>query len=489
MSLSHSGSRQASATEDAAKRAPSSKSRSSSSDDPERQPVLSIHEHDEEKGDEDQEAASPGVSLDEEGNTYPEGGLKAWLVVAGGFSGMFACFGTMNTAGTYQAYLATHQLSSYSDSTIGWIFSLYTFLAFGAGVQVGPLFDKYGPIWLTVTGAICTLLSIFLLGVCTAYWHFIIVFGILGGLGNAFIFTTSVAAVGHFFFKGRGNAIGIACCGGALGGVICPLMLQSLFPKVGWAWATRTQGFIYIFCFLLAIGLVRSRLPPRPGGSALPDVRVFRHVPFTLVTCGAFFLELGLFIPIGYITLYAQAAHGAFSPAFAYQLLAIFNAGSFLGRWAPGYLADKLGRFNTQITAVFLCAVSAPCLWLPATVLVDNSGSGSSKAILGLTITFVSLMGFASGSNISLTPVCVGMLCPTKEYGRYVATGFHRMPHWAAHSRGSRVGLWRIVLGRRARHWAELHLWSGMLFYCPRHEGWMESDGIVLMLMVMKGKL
>lgn len=31
-------------------------------------------------------------------------------------------------------------------------------------------------------------------------------------------------------------------------------------------------------------------------------------------------------------------------------------------------------------------------------------------------------MGFASGSNISLTPVCVGMLCDTEDYGRYYAT-------------------------------------------------------------------
>lgn len=364
------------------------------------------------------------TSDDEEAITYPEGGLRAWLVVFGGFCGMMAAFGLMNTVGTYQAYIATHQLYSYSESSIGWIFSVYIFLAFGAGVQAGPIFDMYGPLYLVIFGSICTFLSIMLLGVCTAYWHFMLVFGVLGGLGTAFIFTPSVSAVGHFFNEKRGNATGLATCGGALGGVIFPLMLQSLIPKVGWEWATRIQGFIYILLLLLAIVFIRSRLPPRPGGSVLPDVQVFKDPAYALVTFGSFFLELGLFIPIAYITSFSLQTDGAISSTFAYQILAIFNAGSFLGRWAPGYIADKAGRFNTQIAAVFLCGASSLGLWLPATVLASDTGAVSSSTILGLTITYAIVMGFASGSNISLTPVCVSMLCPIKEYGRYVATTY-----------------------------------------------------------------
>ena len=68
---------------------------------------------------------------------YPEGGLRAWLVVLGSFSGMFACFGYMNTIGIYQAYISHHQLASYSESSIGWIFSVYIFLSFGGGIYIG----------------------------------------------------------------------------------------------------------------------------------------------------------------------------------------------------------------------------------------------------------------------------------------------------------------------------------------------------------------
>ena len=97
----------------------------------------------------------PQVSIDVYGNTYPEGGLHAWLVVFGAFSGMTTGFGLMNTVGTFQAYLSTHQLATQSPSTIGWIFSLYTFLAFFCGIQIGPIFDAKGPRALVIAGTIC----------------------------------------------------------------------------------------------------------------------------------------------------------------------------------------------------------------------------------------------------------------------------------------------------------------------------------------------
>lgn len=73
----------------------------------------------------------------------------------------------MNSIGTFQAYLATHQLAAYSESEIGWIFSVYTFLSFFCGVQIGPFFDAKGPKLLIAIGSVFLLLSAFLLGECT----------------------------------------------------------------------------------------------------------------------------------------------------------------------------------------------------------------------------------------------------------------------------------------------------------------------------------
>ncbi|KAF2273429.1 MFS monocarboxylate transporter-like protein [Westerdykella ornata] len=356
--------------------------------------------------------------------SYPEGGLQAWLVVLGSFSGSFVGFGMMNTIGVFTQYFSEHQLKSYNESTIGWIFGVYVFLSFFCGIQIGPVFDAHGPRMLVIAGSIFVCACMFLLGICTLeYWHFMIVFGVLGGIGTSLIFTPAFAAVGHFFLEKRANATGIAAAGGSFGGIIFPLLLRQLLPSVEFAWATRILGFIFVFCCGLAILLIRSRLPPKPGQSVMPDFTIFKDPPYLLLTLGIYFMEWGLFIPITYITSFS-ASSGALSTAFSYQLVAIFNAGSCLGRWAPGYMADKLGRFNSMIGMLALCAATTVTFWLPASLIAPTvaADTSSGAVIKGLIIVYAVIFGFASGSNISLTPVCVGQLCETNQYGRYYAT-------------------------------------------------------------------
>lgn len=339
--------------------------------------------------------------------TYPEGGLTAWLVVLGGWCGMFCSLGIANTLATFQAYISENQLSSYSSSQIGWIFSIWTFLTFVCGIYVGPLFDVYGPRWLVLPGSICVVLMIFLLGVCTQYLHFIVVFGILGGIGSALLFTPSIAAVGHFFNRRRGNTTGIAAGGGAFGGIVFPLLLQSLIPKVGFAWSTRIMGFIMLFLCMLANLLIKSRLP-KTRRSPHPDFRILAQPAFAWTVIGVFLLEWALFIPLTYITSYALEEGYAMS--FSYQILPILNVGSVFGRWLPGFYSDIIGRYNTCLVVTVVTIFSVFAVWLPF---------GGHTAGL---IAFALLFGFASGSNISLTPVCIGQLCDTKDYGRYYAT-------------------------------------------------------------------
>ena len=102
----------------------------------------------------------------EEEITYPEGGLQAWLVVLGAFCGMVACAGFMNTIGIFHAHFSNNQLRGYGESTIGWIFSVFTFLAFFLGIQIGPIFDAKGPRVLVFAGTVMFVAVLFLLGVC-----------------------------------------------------------------------------------------------------------------------------------------------------------------------------------------------------------------------------------------------------------------------------------------------------------------------------------
>ena len=316
----------------------------------------------------------------------------------------------MNTIGTFQAYLSTHQLADKSESAIGWIFGIYAFLSFFCGIQIGPVFDAKGPRWLVLAGSVLLVATYLLLGVCHAYWHFLMVFGVMGGLGTSLVFTPAVAAIGHFFLHKRGQWTGLAAVGGSLGGIIYPLTLQALFPKIGFAWSTRVIALINIVLLVVANMFIKSRLPSQKATkeSILPDFRIFRDPVFALTTLGVFFVEWGLFVPLAYLISYAIEA--GIDEKFAYQLIAIFNTGSCLGRYFPGLIADMIGRFNIMILTCALSLVSTFAFWLPA------------DGRLPMIVVFALMFGFASGAGISLTPVCVSQLCKVENYGRYYAT-------------------------------------------------------------------
>jgi MFS family permease len=233
---------------------------------------------------------------------------------------------------------------------------------------------------------------------------------VLNGTSASLLFTPSIAAVGHFFRDRRGLATCIASTGGSVGGVVFPLMLQRLFETVGWAWAIRCLGGVCLVLCTVANFLIRSRLPPAQNASAHPDILIFRDMAFLFTTIGIFLLEFALFIPLTYITSYMLT--NGFSETFAFQILPILNTGSFLGRALPGCWADSFGPFNSNMLAVLLCVIACLGVWLPA---------GSSTAGI---VVFSLLFGFGSGTNISISPVCIGRLCKTQHYGRYYATTY-----------------------------------------------------------------
>ncbi|CAG7961418.1 unnamed protein product [Penicillium salamii] len=337
---------------------------------------------------------------------YPEGGTTAWVVVAGA-SMMLACtFGMMSTVGVLQSYWETHQLKNYTSSTIGWIPSIFIFLNLVLGLQVGPMFDRYGPRWIMLVGSVCYTLCIFLLGSCQQYYQFMICLA-FGGASSALVSTPGMAILSHWFCRRRGTATGIAMAGSSLGGITFPLILRKTLEKVGWGWALRILGLI--FFVLLAIGniCVRSRLPMKPR-KGIVDLRCFTDSRFIWTTVGAFFSEIVLFASLGLIPTYAISQ--GFGPETGVYLLVVLNAGSAFGRWLSGTASDYWGRFNTMTVMMAITTVFIFVLWYPF------------GHFIGVLYPFAFLLGFGTGSILSLTPVCVGQICGTEEFGQWFGT-------------------------------------------------------------------
>lgn len=77
-------------------------------------------------------AAPPGMNPAD----FPDGGLKAWTVVFGGWCGLFCTFGLINCIGVFTAYYVEAPLRQYSTSEVSWITSSEVFFMQFGGVVV-----------------------------------------------------------------------------------------------------------------------------------------------------------------------------------------------------------------------------------------------------------------------------------------------------------------------------------------------------------------
>ncbi|KAL1962976.1 hypothetical protein VTN77DRAFT_8822 [Rasamsonia byssochlamydoides] len=219
--------------------------------------------------------------------TFPDGGTRSWLVVLGSFFLLSASYGVMNTLGVLQSYLASNQLANYSTSEVGWIPGLFVFIGLSLGVQVGPIFDRYGPRGIVLSGSCCYVASLFLLAECRLYWQFLLCLGVLGGIGAALLSTAAMAVVPQWFQRRAGLAMGIAMAGSGVGGTIFPFVLRAGFSRWGFRWGIRLLAFVVTVMCILGSLLVKSRLPTGKAKAAV-DLRCFRDSRFTWLTIGTF---------------------------------------------------------------------------------------------------------------------------------------------------------------------------------------------------------
>lgn len=365
-------------------------------------------------------ALAAPLSLDEDDHiTYPDGGWEAYLVVLGSFLGLIATFGTLNSVGAVQAYVDSNQLALVPTLTVLWIFLIYIALLFLVGVVVGPYFDARGLFQPMVAGTVLLAIGYMCLAECTHVWQFVLAFSICLGVGNALCITPLILVISHWFLRKRGRATLSATIGGLVGGVVIPLMLRLLYPKVGFKWAIRILGFFCVGCMVCAIFLARARLGPTPPserkrghrlarlghlGHRLFDYTALKDWRFIFLTLGVWATELALMSAITYLPLYLMS-HGM-SELELYLLVTIFNATGIAGRIIPGYLSDIIGHYNIMVLTMVGTIVLTFVVWLPFGHLLQGMWA------------FSAIFGFFSATILSLTPVCLGVITPTDVFGQ-----------------------------------------------------------------------
>ncbi|KAL4978174.1 major facilitator superfamily domain-containing protein [Aspergillus desertorum] len=355
--------------------------------------------------------------------------------------------GLLNSLGTLHAWTSTYQLTDYSESSIGWIYGAYAFFLYVAGAQAGPIFDCYGPLYVVVPGSIGMVASLLCFSFSTEYYQIFLSFSVLGGLLACALFNPAISVVGHWFNIRRGIATGIACTAGGLGGVAFPLIIMYAAPKVGFGWAIRIIAVLSAVLLALACLLMRTRLPRPSGKSAAVDFKGLHQIEYASTTAAVFLVEFAVFVSITYISSYAL--HAGVDTTLSHALIPLLNAGAVPGRFLPGLIADKLGRFNVMIVTSLLCSILTLALWIP----VNANTAG--------LICYAILFGFSSGTAISLTPVCISQVCRVEEYGQRNGTTF------TIASVGTLTGIpiaGAILVASRGRYDALVGFGGGMYF-------------------------
>ncbi|KAJ5433025.1 uncharacterized protein N7458_012181 [Penicillium daleae] len=325
----------------------------------------------------------------------PNGGLVAWLQVAGAFFLFFNCWGVVNTFGVYQSYYENTLLPNYSASSISWIGTVQGFLLLMAGLVVGPIYDKGYLRSLITAGTFLVVFGLMMTSLATKYYQVFLAHGLTVGLGCSCLFLPSIAIVATYFTSRRALATGITASGGSIGSVIYPIIFHKLINPLGFGWTTRIIAFVALAGLIFSIAVMKPRLPPPKQPRSLLDMAAFKETPFVILCVGFFFSFVGLYFPFFYLpTYFSFFLHS--DGDISFYIIAILNGASVFGRIAPGLIADYIGSLNTIIPVSFMAAVLA-FAWIG----IRNEAG---------TIVFAVLYGFASGAIVSLPATILARL-------------------------------------------------------------------------------
>ncbi|KZT05783.1 MFS general substrate transporter [Laetiporus sulphureus 93-53] len=339
----------------------------------------------------------------------PDGGLRAWMSVLGGFIVLFCTFGYSNSFGVYQAYFTLAGTSS--SSNISWIGSLQLFLAFSMGLPAGRLLDKGYFRITTIVGSVLFVFSMFMLSLTDPH--------------DGLLLVPAQSVQAHHWRRRRAFAIGIVASGttshcAGVGGIVYPIMLNQLIHgSAGFAWGVRASAFMTLGLLAIANCLMTTRLPERKDGLASMGMlkAIFADLAYTALQIGFFLTLWGLYYPYFYLQLWVNL-HGlsenlAFytvraipiqtprrTPLTAGQI-AILNAGSIPGRVVLNILADDFGVFNVLCPVILIMGVLVFAMFG-----VTHTGS---------VIVFALLYGFFSGSYLSLSAAALASLAKSVD--------------------------------------------------------------------------
>lgn len=265
------------------------------------------------------------------------------------------------------------------------------------GPLVGWAFDRLGPRWLFQAGALLAAAAFVAASRVASLPALILVYGVVGGLGLAMLGSQANMIVAALWYPAaRGRAIAVADLGTGFGAFCFVPLAQILVDAIGW------RGTLLVWAGLLVAVVIPlnafQRLPERvvPVGREVQVEASGWTLELAVRSPAFWWLALtrvcaACAFPILNTHMVAHAIDHGIAPATAAAALGTVSLVSLPGRFATGWLSDRIGRAPTLTITYASATVGIGCLallaftqsplWLALYVVFFGLAQGSSGIV------------------------------------------------------------------------------------------------------------
>ena len=300
--------------------------------------------------------------------------ISRWWRVVGGLS-MNLALGTLYAWSVFVAPL--EKQFGWKRAQTSMVFTIAVVVFALTFVVAGRIQDKLGPFYCSLTGGVLVSLGFFLCSYTASLPYLFVCFGVIGGLGNGFGYSTPIPVMAKWFPDKRGLAVGLAVGGyGAGSAIFGPLSQLKLIPSYGLPATFRILGGIFFVMTMIGAFLLKN--PPAgykaagwaPAVASKSAAGTYEFTPGETLRTPTFYLMWVAFalgtsagqMVISQLVPFARSV-GITAAAVSTMGLVVGACGNASGRILSGWMSDKLGRINVLRVMIGISMIAMPALY------------------------------------------------------------------------------------------------------------------------------
>ncbi|KAJ7621573.1 major facilitator superfamily domain-containing protein [Mycena polygramma] len=379
--------------------------------------------------------------------TYPDGGVRAWLVVGGCF--IMAGWGLV--WGVFQDFYHTNRFSEASVSILSLVGGVFCFSMNFVSYLFGAIGERYGYKRMIALSCVLAYLCFLASAFATKLYQVFLFQGCLLGFSFGISMPLYMALPSQWFHRRRGLATGIALAGSGLGSGIVSLIVRFLLSRLGY----RNTMLIYSNACAVLWTIAWFMMAERraPGYENIKKRWLPRTVGpvFYSIALSVFFSIFGYLSPYFFVSSFVKDVVPTLDPKSILVVVPLvsMNISAGVGRILAGRMADRFGPINMFFTSFFLGGLSQIFIWTFA----------QSYAVV---IVFSVVYGLVGCWFAGLLPVVCAQLFGLNDLA--TITGFMVLVNAFGQLSGASIG--GAVFSGSGGDWRAVSLYSGcvMLF-------------------------